>query len=164
MIHLYGKNTNTKIHNVVDVDVQPNAIDLRLGDVYRLKSTTFTINEREKNHRLIEKIEPYSLGSYLLNSGCCYQVSFENTIQVGEDECGWVITRSTLVRNGVFLVSGLYDSGYEGKMIAALHVTSGDMIIERGTRIGQFLIFKSESVKQYQGDYGFNTTHDKKYT
>ena len=88
----------------------------------------------------------------------------ENIITVGEGEAGWVITRSTLNRNGVFITSGLYDSGYNGVMAGAMHISCGPMFIKRGTRVGQFLLFKSETLKLYDGDYGLNKEHDQKYT
>ena len=49
-------------------------------------------------------------------------------------------------------------------MAGALHVTCGRFEIERGTRVAQFLLFKSESLTQYNGSYGLNSEHDKKYT
>jgi deoxycytidine triphosphate deaminase len=87
----------------------------------------------------------------------------ENIISVGQGEAGWVITRSTLNRNGLFLTSGLYDSGYHGAMAGLLHVTIGQARIKKGTRIGQYLSFEAESLSMYDGDYGINKEHDKKY-
>jgi deoxycytidine triphosphate deaminase len=87
----------------------------------------------------------------------------ENVIEVGEGEAGWVITRSTLNRNGVFLTSGLYDSGYHGVMAGVMHVTCGPMKIKPGTRIGQYLSFDSEALSKYDGSYGIGKEHDKKY-
>lgn len=80
----------------------------------------------------------------------------ENIVHVGEGEAGWVITRSTLGRNGLFIVSGLYDSGYSGSMAAVLHVTCGRALIKKGTRIGQYLNFDAESLSSYDGDYGLD--------
>ncbi len=91
-----------------------------------------------------------------------YEIVMENIIQVGDDEAGWVITRSTLNRNGLFITSGLYDSGYHGVMAGALHVTAPARI-KKGSRVGQFLLFKSQSLKKYDGDYGIGKTHDQKY-
>jgi deoxycytidine triphosphate deaminase len=87
----------------------------------------------------------------------------ENIINVGEGEAGWVITRSTLNRNGLFITSGLYDSGYHGVMAGVLHVTVGPAKIKKGTRIGQYLSFNAESLKLYDGSYGIGKDHDKKY-
>ena len=87
----------------------------------------------------------------------------ENVIHVGDGEAGWVITRSTLNRNGLYLTSGLYDSGYHGVMAAVLHVTTGVARIKKGTRIGQYISFDAEALSSYDGDYGINKQHDQKY-
>jgi deoxycytidine triphosphate deaminase len=87
----------------------------------------------------------------------------ENVINVGEGEAGWVITRSTLNRNGLFLTSGLYDSGYHGVMAGVLHVNAGPAKIKQGTRIGQYLSFNAEALHSYAGDYGIGKAHDTKY-
>ena len=67
------------------------------------------------------------------------------------------------VRNGLFLTSGLYDSGYNGVMAGVLHVGVGAARIKKGTRIGQYLNFKAEALSSYDGDYGIGKEHDKKY-
>ena len=92
-----------------------------------------------------------------------YEVIMENKISVGGDEAGFVITRSTLNRNGVFLTSGLYDTGYEGVMAAVMHVTCGPMKIAPGTRVGQYLSFDAEALHEYDGSYGDGKAHDNKY-
>jgi deoxycytidine triphosphate deaminase len=105
---------------------------------------------------------PDGEGYYNLGIGS-YEVVMENIIHVGPFEAGWVITRSTLNRNGCYITSGLYDTGYHGVMAGVLHVTTGPARIKQGTRIGQYLSFNSESLSSYDGDYGINKQHDKKY-
>ena len=87
-----------------------------------------------------------------------------NEIEVGPEEAGFVITRSTLNRNGLFLTSGLYDTGYKGVMAGVLHVNVGLARIKPGTRIGQYLSWKAEALSSYDGDYGVGKAHDEKYT
>lgn len=112
MIHIKGKS-KTELSNVQGVDVQPNAIDLRLGKIFRIKDSEFTIDEEQKIHRGSEEISLSDDGYFHLEPGS-YEVIMENIINVAEGEAGFVITRSTLNRNGVFITSGLYDSGYNG--------------------------------------------------
>ena len=92
-----------------------------------------------------------------------YEIIMEGEITIGPDEAGFVITRSTLNRNGLFITSGLYDSGYSGVMAGALHVGVGVARIQRGTRVGQFLLFKAEALNQYDGNYGSGSQHDQLY-
>jgi deoxycytidine triphosphate deaminase len=162
MKHVFGVNSKTTLSDVKDGDVQPNAVDLRLDKVFRIGSTEFVISNDAKQHRVTAAVLPDQDGYFYLEPGD-YEVVMENIISVGEGEAGWVITRSTLNRNGVFLTSGLYDSGYHGVMAGCLHVGSGPMRIKQGTRIGQYLSFDSEALHKYNGSYGLNSEHDKKY-
>lgn len=162
MINVGGDYSKTTLTNVERGDIQPNAIDLRLGKVFRIKSTPFVISEEVKEHRGSEPVDLVD-GWYYLPPGS-YEVVMENEINVGPDEAGFVITRSTLNRNGCFLTSGLYDSGYNGVMAGVLHVNCGIMKIKPGTRIGQYLCWQAESLFMYDGDYGKSKDHDKKYT
>ena len=149
---------------VQEGDSQPNAVDLRLDKVYKIKENLFEISNELKKHRGTDyELQPDRNGYFFLEPGH-YEVVMENIVHVGESEAGWVITRSTLNRNGLFLTSGLYDSGYHGVMAGVLHVTVGPARIKKGTRIGQYLSFDAESLSSYDGDYGINKDHDKKYT
>lgn len=142
---------------VQEGDSQPNAVDLRLGKILRINYKIFKLSEEEKVHRGGEQIWSDENGWYYLLPGH-YEVIMENVINVGQNEAGWVITRSTLNRNGVFLTSGLYDSGYHGAMAAVMHVTLGPFHVKQGTRIGQYVSFDAESLNMYCGSYGFDSS------
>ena len=162
MKHILGPNSRSTLTGVQDGDSQPNAVDLRVSKIYKIKQDDFVITNDHKKHRGSEELGTDGEGFYHLLPGH-YEVIMENVINVGEGEAGWVITRSTLNRNGCFLTSGLYDSGYHGAMAGVLHVTIGPAYIKQGTRIGQYLSFNAESLSSYDGDYGINKEHDKKY-
>lgn len=162
MKHIMGPTSRSTLTLVGTPDVQPNAVDLRLGKVYSINPNMFEISNDHKHHRGSIELMPDADGYYNLPAGH-YEVVMENVIHVGENEAGWVITRSTLNRNGVFLTSGLYDSGYSGVMAGVMHVTCGPARIKQGTRIGQYLSFDAEALHAYNGSYGLNSEHDKKY-
>jgi deoxycytidine triphosphate deaminase len=162
MIHILGENSNSRLTGVQDGDSQPNAIDLRLGKVFTINKRPFELSEGFKKHRGSIEIDPDEDDWFHLEEGT-YEVVMENIVTVGANEAGWVITRSTLNRNGVFITSGLYDSGYYGVMAGAMHVCGGSARIKKGTRVAQFLLFKAETLTLYNGSYGLNSEHDKKY-
>lgn len=162
MINIGGLKSTSNLSKVMPLDIQPNAVDLRLGKVFKITDNVFTIDEERKIHRGSTEYEPWEDGYYYLYPGS-YEVIMENEIDVGPDEAGFVITRSTLNRNGCFLTSGLYDSGYNGVMAGVLHVGVGLMRIRPGTRIGQYLSWKAEALSSYDGDYGKGKAHDEKY-
>lgn len=163
MKHISNDTTKSKLTGVsTDTDCQPNAVDLRLGRVFQISSTFFTLTDDEKIHRESTELLANNEGFFYLAPGS-YQIVFENEISVGEGECGWVIPRSTLVRNGLSITTGLYDSGYKGKMVACLNVTCGVAKIKKGCRIAQYLCFDAEMLHKYDGDYGVDKLHDQKY-
>lgn len=164
MKHIMGPSSKSSLTQVQEGDVQPNAVDLRLGKVFKINGEkVFEISNEHKTHRGSHEVAPDQDGFFYLEPGH-YEVVMENIIRVGEGEAGWVITRSTLNRNGCFLTSGLYDSGYHGVMAGVLHVTVGPARIKQGTRIGQYLSFNAEALHNYNGDYGIGKAHDSKYT
>lgn len=172
MKHLASNNSNSRLIRIRDAkevvgfdeeQVQPNAIDLKVESLMLIDDqTTFVIDEDKKLHRGSKPV-PTKDGYWQLEAGKRYEVIFEGVVDIAEGEAGWVITRSTLNRNGLFLTSGLYDSGYKGVMAGCLHVTSGPAQIKKGTRLGQFILFTAESLSSYDGDYGVDSEHDKKY-
>lgn len=162
MKHILGPNSKSTLSNVCNGDSQPNAVDLRLEKVFKILPNVFEVTNETKTHRGTEELLPDSEGFYFLDPGH-YEVVMENIINVGEGEAGWVITRSTLNRNGCFITSGLYDSGYHGVMAGVMHVTVGPAKIKKGTRIGQYLSFNAEALTMYDGSYGIGKEHDKKY-
>ena len=110
----------------------------------------FLISEDKKVHRSTEEIMPDEKDWWSLDNGV-YEIVMENIVSVEEGYAGFVITRSTLNRNGVFITSGLYDSGYHGVMAGALHVRGGKTFIKKGTRVGQFIMFEAETLSLYDG-------------
>ena len=162
MIHLASSSSSSTLSKFTDDQVQPNAIDLRADKIFKIATGNFKIDEEQKKHRGSIELQPEADGYWHLEEGV-YEIIMEGEVSIGEDEAGWVITRSTLNRNGLFITSGLYDSGYTGVMAGALHVKVGKAIIKPGTRVGQFLLFKAESLSSYDGDYGSGKEHDKKY-
>ena len=162
MKHIQSPNSRSTLTNVEQKDIQPNAVDLRVDKIFKVSTKEFVISENSKEHRGSEEIEPDMDGWFYLEEGH-YEVVMQNNINVGNNEAGFVITRSTLNRNGLFLTSGLYDTGYVGVMAGMLHVTIGPARIKQGTRIGQYLNFDAESIKIYDGSYGLDKEHDKKY-
>lgn len=155
MVHAASSNSNTSLTNLDTACIQQAAVDLRVKSVKRILNTLFIIDENQKIHRENEDVVLDEDGYWTLNPGA-YDMVTDHIIKMGEDEAGFVITRSTLNRNGVFITSGQYDPGYHGSMSMCVHVTTGPMRIKPGTRVGQMLLWKAEALSQYDGDYGFN--------
>lgn len=153
MKHILGDNSSSTLTNVQEGDCQPNAVDLRLDKVFRILPTVFEISDDHKKLRETKEVLPDEEEYFNLEVGD-YEVVMSNIISVGENEAGWVITRSTLNRSNIFITSGLYDSKYSGCMAGCLHVGTGPARIKKGTRIAQYLSFNAEMLHGYNGSYG----------
>lgn len=172
MKHIKGNNSRSVLTGVQEGDVQPNAVDLRLAKVFSIRNSVFEVTNDTKIHRGSDEVQPDADGFFNLTPGS-YEIVMENEIGVGDSEAGWVIVRSTLNRNGVFITSGLYDDGYGfnvatgeftgGAMAGCMHVNVGMARIKQGTRVAQYLSFDAESLHKYDGDYGNHKAHDQKY-
>ena len=153
MLHLL--TSNTEITNLDDKCIQPDAVDLRVGKIFRIEPNgVATLTEHSKTHGVRTEVHPNEDGMFVLTRGA-YVVELDHRIKVGEDEAGWVISRSTLMRNGVYLHSCLYDSGYIGPMICGLNVVGvAKFLLEAHARIGQYVCTKVDGVQhQYEGSY-----------
>ena len=95
MKHILGPKSKSTLTNVQPGDSQPNAVDLRVDKIYKVNDSAFVISNDKKQHRGSIEMEPNGEGYYHLDPGH-YEVVMENIIHVGENEAGWVITRSTL--------------------------------------------------------------------
>lgn len=164
MLHLNGAEAKSQLISIsTEIDhkaIQPNAVDLRLKKVFDIRCTEFVLSEDEKVHRETIEYVPKD-GWWTLFPGR-YEIILGDTISIAEGEAGFVITRSTLNRNGVFITSGLYDSKYVGPMAACMHVTTDIFKVKYDTRVAQFLLFQAEMLHPYDGSYGYNADGSEK--
>jgi dUTP pyrophosphatase len=98
--------------DVPDEQIQPNGVDLTVGEVYRTSGVaTFTESGYDKPDRT--KIETRPDGVYQLYSGQ-YPIVYGEKVFIPEGYIGRVYPRSRLMRSGIHLTSALWDQGYEG--------------------------------------------------
>ena len=140
-----------------DVQVQPNAIDFTLDRLFSINGdSTFAIDEEEKIMRGGDEINCVhdrrtSKKIWHIDGGI-YDGLSDVFVDLPEGvACLPVIVRSTFNRNGIFLTSGLYDSGYRGHIGFAVHNWLGKARIGVGTRIGQIAFVESAKAGMYAG-------------
>lgn len=144
--------------------LSPNAIDFTLDTVYNIENTDFHLSETVKRHRdtrqqIVAPYQPFVIDPHSI-------VDFASSLYVSlpAGVCAWLIVRSTLNRNGLFITSGLYDQGFSGHVAGILHNRSGGAAyIDPGTRIGQIVFATADdSGVMYAG--GYNTTVGQHWT
>ncbi len=158
LIHTSGTKAQTKIKPIAEKQVQPNAVDITVARVYALDKGAFMLSGDTKQplpRRTIHPIKRQTDGIEVFRlKGGTYVVEFDQKVEMGANEAGLVVCRSTLMRNGVWMTSALYDSGYHGHMFAGMTVSPGtEFIFPRHERIAQFLCFEAEALSLYDGQY-----------
>lgn len=133
---------------------QPNGVDLTVGkisepmDAGRIGRFGKTIGERQA----IAPAEVTDDGeTYFLGPGG-YHVRYGERVRIPEGHVGFVLPRSSLMRNGCMLHTAVWDAGYEGQG-AGLLVVHHDIEIERHARICQLVFAEAEHEETYSGDY-----------
>jgi len=148
-----------------DKQVQPNAIDFTLDELWSINNNLAVISEGGKQMRGGGKSEPVPArdgsGSYWTLSPGVYDCLSDMYVEVPEGVAAQLVIRSTFARNGMFLVAGLYDSGFKGRIGFCLHVPQPMLAdigpltkIGAGTRVGQIIFVEaSPSGVMYAGQY-----------
>ena len=84
MKHIQSPNSRSTLTNVQKKDIQPNAVDLRIGKLFEVDGhSEFVISEDSKQHRKTYEMQPDADGWFTLRPGH-YEVVMENTINVGQ--------------------------------------------------------------------------------
>jgi deoxycytidine triphosphate deaminase len=137
-----------------DKQIQPNAIDFTLDILKQVGHLPgwAHLSETDKSMRPLSNVELGQRG-WTLDVGNVYDGTSDMYVEVPEGVAAVLYTRSTLARNGVFLLSGLYDSGYKGHIGFTMYPIGGDIMIEPGTRVGQIAFLSAESAKMYAGGW-----------
>jgi len=136
-----------------EAQIQPNAIDITADRLFAVNpSNHFSISKTDKLHR--NRTEFVNPTIWSLERGV-YDVMSDCYVEMPEGVAGYLITRSTLNRNGVFVQSGLYDSGYKGPVQFMLYNLFGRTELSPHVCVAQFVFVESESSGKYSG--GYNT-------
>jgi deoxycytidine triphosphate deaminase len=150
-----GRFVADALHDHHEDAIQPNGVDLTVEAVFQQRSAGHVgVDDKSVGDR--EELAPDDDGVYRLDPGA-YVVRYGETLAVPDDHIGFVLPRSTLLRNSCTLDTAVWDAGYEGRGEGLLEVHHR-IEIERGARIGQFVLADAAHEARYDGDYqGENT-------
>lgn len=143
-------------HQVFDVEeqVQPNGLDLRVVQLTEVRGRLKVPRESGVDYAEIQTTEiPWKSGWISAKSGVSYVVEFREFISVKDGFCAIIHPRSSLVRSGINVTSGVWDTGFEGRLGGVLRPLN-DVDIEYGSRLAQVQISRSEfNGHRYDGRY-----------
>ncbi|MFD1685492.1 deoxyuridine 5'-triphosphate nucleotidohydrolase [Halobellus litoreus] len=144
-----GHFVASQIESVSDAQIQPNGVDLTLGDVLeQVEAGRVGVDGKTVGDR--EPVESDADGFDLDPGG--YILQYAETISIPEDHVGFLYPRSTLMRNSCMLNTAVWDAGYEGKGEGLLQVHH-PIRLERGARIAQLVLAEAGHEDVYAGTY-----------
>ena len=132
-----------------DAQRQPNGVDLTVDALFeqaepgRLGRDGKRVGERQE-------LEPRG-DCYRLERGS-YVVRYGEPVRIPEERIGFVLPRSTLLRNACTLDTAVWDAGYEGVGEGRLDV-GHPIEIEPGARIAQLVLAEADHDGTYEGAY-----------
>jgi deoxycytidine triphosphate deaminase len=137
--------------------ISPNAIDFTLDKVFTLNTDdTPYVCETVKKMRSLYELDPINNSierRWKLEGGRVYDGMSNMYVEVPENVVAILYTRSSFTRNGVFLTSGIYDSGFKGAVGFTIFTVGGPIEIGEGVRIGQIAFVEASSAKMYAGGW-----------
>ncbi|SNZ12409.1 dUTP pyrophosphatase [Natronoarchaeum philippinense] len=141
------------ISPIDDQQVQPNGVDLTVDAVFeqvepgRIGRDDKQIGER----RELDPDADAGVPTYRLSpSG--YVARYGETISIPEGHVGYVLPRSSLMRNSAMLHTAVWDAGYTGRGEGLLEINH-EIELEQGARIAQLVLARADHEDTYDGSY-----------
>ncbi len=134
--------------------IQQAGIDLTLKQIYTFISYG-ALDFDNTNRKLAENIELKWEDDYLHLAPGCYKIKINELINLDNRTIGIFFPRSSLIRNGATIYSGLFDPGYRGHPELLLHVINpSGLEIYRNAKVGQIVLFRNRTkLGEYKGIY-----------
>lgn len=134
--------------------IQPNGIDLRVIQVSLVEGHLKVPREASVSYNDIRTTElPWKDAWLTVKPGLSYIVEFNEFISVKDGFCAIIEPRSSLIRSGINFKSGVWDTGFEGRLGGVLRPLN-TCSIEYGARLAQVQVFESTfNGHRYEGRY-----------
>lgn len=140
---------------IAEEQIQPNGIDVTLGDVLQVSSHS-TAYVLKSGRRILDRfsILPTKEGSMVtLVTGGYYELLSNEVIHIPHNIVVSVFLRSTLIRSGLINDNGFYDSGFTNKIGTHVYQVASVLTLERGIAFAQVVFEPADSAKIYNGVY-----------
>jgi len=82
-----------------------------------------------------------------------YSLTFHQGVKLDTKHNGRVIHRSSILRSGAQITSGIFDPGFECDELGGTMFVHNPITIEKGARIAQFMVSENYESEAYNGNY-----------
>lgn len=92
---------------------------------------------------------------FALNPGT-YSLTFEQGVKLPSNKTAFIRHRSSILRCGGIITSGVYDPGFEVDEMGGVLIATRPITIEKGARVAQIIIFDNSEAELYDGQWQGN--------
>lgn len=103
---------------------------------------TEILPSRNLNEKLVFKLEPGT-----------YSLTFEQGVKLPTNRTAFIRHRSSILRCGGIITSGVYDPGFEVDEMGGVLIATQPIIIEKGARVAQIIMLENVSAEAYDGQF-----------
>ena len=96
----------------------------------------------KKNNRFVFKLDPGT-----------YSLTFEQGCKLDNKHTAFIRHRSSILRCGGIITSGVYDPSFYVDEMGAVLIATKPIMIERGARVAQLVIFENYEAEAYSGQF-----------
>ena len=82
-----------------------------------------------------------------------YSITFEQGVKLPSNKTAFIRHRSSILRCGGIITSGVYDPGFEVDEMGGVLIATQPITIEKGARVAQIIIFDSSEAELYDGQW-----------
>jgi deoxycytidine triphosphate deaminase len=116
-----------------------------MSDKTIVEDYTEVMPQTNANGKLIYKLEPGT-----------YSLTFDQGVKLPTNRTAFIRHRSSILRCGGIITSGVYDPGFEVDEMGGVLIATKPIIIERGARVAQIIMFESQESEAYDGQWQGN--------
>lgn len=128
--------------------------DLTVKEVKKIEGGKVLCERTEvDDYQTIQTVEDdYGREVFLLPPGT-YSLTFEQGVKLPKSKTAFIRHRSSILRCGGIITSGVYDPGFEVDEMGAVLIATQPITIEKGARVAQITIFDNFDAELYAGQW-----------
>ena len=89
---------------------------------------------------------------YTLSPGS-YSLTFEQGIKLPTNKTAFIRHRSSILRCGAIITSGVYDPSFYVDEMGAVLIVTRPITIQKGARVAQIIVFDNNDAEAYNGQW-----------
>lgn len=134
-------------------DLAQVGLDVRIARLYHLDNSAKAM-VKEKIRAFASRTLLYPMnGEYDLIPGQVYEFESDIVVSMPVDAAGLIVHRSSMLRNGVIVTSGIWDPGFTGNLNGFILPQACTVTVGQFERVGQFVVWEASACSQYTGIY-----------